>query len=81
MFSSPCADRHGDFPVCRLDDLKLEMKIKKFVLKEKLSKKARKLLDAQKRVLWDAPPVSRIVPNKKKDHLQKMRSEQHDLGE
>jgi len=55
--------------------------MKKFVLKEKLSKKARKLLNAQKRVLWDAPPVSRIVPNKKKDHLQKLRPGQHDLGE
>ena len=44
--------------------------MKKFVIMEKLSKKAKKLLHAQKRVLWDTPPVSKVIPNKKKNHLQ-----------
>lgn len=36
-----------------------------FVSKDKLSKKARKWLNAQKRVTWDFSPVSRIKPSKK----------------
>lgn len=35
------------------------------ISKSKLSKKARKELDRQKRVTWDFSPVSRIKPSKK----------------
>ena len=35
------------------------------ISKSKLSKKARKELDKQKRVTWDFSPVSRIKPSKK----------------
>ena len=37
----------------------------KLVSKNKLSKKARRELDKQKRVTWDFSPVSRVKPSKK----------------
>ena len=40
--------------------------MKKFTLKEKLSKKRKKELNAEKRIRWDFAPVSRVIPNKKK---------------
>ena len=36
-----------------------------FIPKEKLSKKARKELDRQKRVTWDFSPVTKTVESKK----------------
>ena len=36
-----------------------------FIPKEKLSKKARKDLDRQKRVTWDFSPVTKTVESKK----------------
>ena len=49
------------------------MKMKKFVEKEKLSKKAKKEIDKEIRIRWDFAPVSRIIPNKKKDAEKRMR--------
>jgi len=40
----------------------------KFVPREKMSKKARKQLDASQRTLWTVPPVTRKIENKKHDH-------------
>ena len=37
-----------------------------FIPREKLSKKARRAMDAKQRTQWAFPPVSRVVPNKKK---------------
>ena len=42
-----------------------------FVPREKMSKKARKEMDARKRTQWAFPPVSRVVPNKKKKEQAK----------
>ena len=52
-----------------------------FVPRNKLSKKARKALDAQKRTQWAFAPVSRVVPNKKKAALaKKPRPDREDAG-
>lgn len=37
----------------------------KFIPREKLSKKARRELDKQSRVLWENSPVTRVVESKK----------------
>lgn len=37
----------------------------KFIAKEKLSKKARKELDNQRRVLWEVPPTTKVIESKK----------------
>lgn len=37
----------------------------KFVSREKMSKKARKELDKQKRVMWEHSPVTKVVESKK----------------
>lgn len=37
----------------------------KFISKEKLSKKARKELDRQRRVLWQYSPVTKTIESKK----------------
>ncbi|MBQ7868033.1 MAG: hypothetical protein IJ354_07790 [Clostridia bacterium] len=37
----------------------------KFIPREKMSKKARRELDAVKRKKWDMPPVTRKIENKK----------------
>ena len=47
--------------------------MKKFVPKEKLSKKAKKALNEEKRTQWAFAPVSRVIPNKKKESLKKVR--------
>lgn len=36
----------------------------KFVPYDKLSKKARRELDKQKRKMWDVSPVTKVVPDK-----------------
>ena len=41
--------------------------MKKFTLKDKLSKKKKKEINAEKRIRWDFSPVSRVIPNKKKE--------------
>lgn len=48
--------------------------MKKFIAKEKLSKKAQKALNEEKRIRWDVLPVTRLIPNKKKEAEKKIRS-------
>lgn len=55
-----------------------EMRVKKFVSKDKLSKKAKKALNREKRVEWAFKPISRVIPNKKKEAQKKLRPEKHD---
>ncbi len=55
-----------------------EMRVKKFVSKDKLSKKAKKALNREKRVEWAFKPISRAIPNKKKEAQKKLRPEKHD---
>lgn len=49
----------------------------KFIANEKLSKKARKELDSQRRVLWEVPPTTKVIESKKlynrkrKQHLNR----------
>lgn len=45
--------------------------MKKFVAREKLSKKEKKALNNEKRIRWDFPPISRVIPNKKKEAEKK----------
>ena len=47
--------------------------MKKFVEKDKLSKKAKKKLSDEKRIRWEFAPISRIIPNKKKEAEKKIR--------
>ena len=49
-----------------------EMK-EKFVPYDKLSKKARRELDKQKRKMWDVSPVTKVVPDKHKEKRDKQR--------
>lgn len=37
----------------------------RFIAREKLSKKARRELDSQRRTLWDVPPVTKKIESKK----------------
>jgi hypothetical protein len=37
----------------------------KFISREKMSKKARKELDGQKRIMWEYSPVTKIAESKK----------------
>ena len=46
--------------------------MKTMVSREKLSKKAQKALNAEKRVRWEFKPVTRVIPNKKKDAESKL---------
>ena len=52
--------------------------MKKYVSKDKLSKKAKKALNRKKRVEWAFKPISRVIPNKKKEAQKKLRSEDDD---
>ena len=54
--------------------------MKKYVSKEKLTKKAQKALNREKRVEWAFKPISRVIPNKKKDAQKKLRPEDTDSG-
>ncbi len=47
----------------------------KFVPRDKMSKKARKAMDRKKREAWGFSPVSRVIPNKKKDFMKIIRKE------
>lgn len=40
--------------------------MKKFIPREKLSRKARKVLDAKQRVLWACPPETKKIESKKR---------------
>ena len=52
-----------------------------FVPKEKLSKKARKELNRQRRVAWDISPVTRTVDSKKRySRKRKARDRYDDSG-
>lgn len=42
------------------------MNNKKFISQDKMSKKARKELNNQKRVTWERSPVTKIVESKKR---------------
>lgn len=46
--------------------------MEKFVPKDKMSKKARKRLAAQKRVTWDFSPVTQRVESKKRYDRKKL---------
>ena len=50
-----------------------EEKMKKFIAKEKLSRKAQKALNDEKRIRWEVLPVTRMIPNKKKEAEKKIR--------
>lgn len=52
--------------------------MKKFVSRDKLSKKTQKALNREKRVEWAFKPISRVIPNKKKDAQKKLRPEDND---
>lgn len=49
----------------------------KFTPREKLSKKARKALDAKKRILWEHSPVTKVVESKTIYDRNKKRSLGH----
>ena len=52
-----------------------------FVPREKLSKKAKRALDARQRTQWAFPPASRVIPNKKKEaQAKKPRPGRYDTG-
>lgn len=40
--------------------------MEKFVSYEKLSKKAKKLIDAKKRTIWNVKPLTKMVESKKR---------------
>lgn len=53
----------------------------KFVSKEKLSKKARKELDRQRRILWQYSPVTKKIESKKLyDRKKKSHARYDDYG-
>ena len=52
--------------------------MKKYTLKAKLSKKKQKEIHAEKRISWDFSPVSRVIPNKKKEAWRNVRSDERD---
>ena len=49
-----------------------------FVPREKLSRKARKELDSQKRVTWAIPPVTRKIDSKKLYNRKKSTRNRYD---
>ena len=54
--------------------------MKNFVPKDKLSKKARKKEDQKNRAQWGFSPVSRVIPNKKKEYDRRPRRGADDAG-
>lgn len=57
-----------------------KLRVKKYISKQKLTKKTQKALNREKRVEWAFRPVSRVIPNKKKDAQKKLRPEDTDSG-
>lgn len=51
--------------------------MKTMVSKQKMSKKAKKQLDQQKRVTWGFSPTSRIKPSKKVYRRERIRPQDH----
>ena len=45
--------------------------MKNFIPKEKLNKKAKRTLDAERRTLWDVSPVSKKIESKKRYNRKK----------
>ena len=45
----------------------------KFVPYEKMSKKARREFNKQKRIMWEVPPMTKIVPDKHKEKRDNQR--------
>lgn len=54
--------------------------MKKFISRDKLSKKARRALDQEKRGRWAVPPLAKIIPNKKKNAQAKSHPEKDETG-
>ncbi len=52
--------------------------MKQFIPKEKLSKKARRALDRERRRVWAFSPVTRTVENKKRYNRKKAPHDQQD---
>lgn len=52
--------------------------MEKFVPREKMSKRARRELDASRRTMWDVPPVSKRIESKKAYDRKKMRRTMRD---
>lgn len=53
----------------------------KFIAREKLSKKARKELDSQRRTLWEVPPITKRIESKKRyDCKRKQYLNRDDFG-
>ena len=51
------------------------MEQNEFIPKEKMSKKERKKLDEERRVIWGFNPFSRVIPNKKAYDRKKAKEE------
>ena len=69
--------------ICRMVRLpeKGVRRMNSFVPKNKMSKKKRRAMDAEKRVQWTVPPVTKVVPNKKKaEQNRKLRPGREDAG-
>ena len=49
-----------------------------FVPKDKLSKKARKILNSQRRTMWDFSPVTKTVDSRKRYNRKKNARERYD---
>lgn len=45
--------------------------------KEKLNKKAKRAENAKNRNLWQCCPISKIIPNKKKNHKENINIEDY----
>ena len=55
--------------------------MKKLIPRDKLSKKEKRALDQKQRRTWDQPPVTRVIPNKKKiEEAKKPRPGREDAG-
>ncbi len=54
--------------------------MKNFIPKEKLSKKAKRTLDAERRTLWDVSPVSKKIESKKRYNRKKNAHARYDEG-
>lgn len=51
------------------------MEQKEFIPKEKMSKKEKKKLDEERRVVWAFSPFTRVIPNKKAYDRKKAKEE------
>ena len=75
--------READHPstVYHLTKSKEAAMKQKFIPKEKLSKKSRRALNAKQRRTWDQPPITKVIPNKKKiSQMKSPRPGREDAG-